>query len=435
MPSNSGMYVASKKELNDLADNNSQILNPVFLAKEDGLKSIEFNGGFQPSMLQSKEGEFWFPTVKGAVAVNPGTLPETQFRPQIVIEQLIADEKTIALKDSISLSSDTKALDIYFSSPCFNNPLKICFEYKIEGIDNRWINNGTSREIRIKEVPSGTHYLRIRVAGNPSSSEAVILVDKPLPLWKNPSFITIASLLFVLLILLVTIAVISYVRKREKIKTQINKQYANIELKALQAQMNPHFIFNCLNSIQHFIILNDEVSASNYLTKFSMLMRKFLEHSKSNIVTLQEEIELLRLYVELEALRSKGKFNFYLKIAPEMDIFNMEIPSMLFQPFVENAITHGLLNNDRKGTLQLSFSMENSHVVGIIEDDGVGRKKAMEINANSYKDHASRGMEIIKERIGVLNYIENIHIEVEVIDKVSKENIPEGTKVIIKIPI
>ncbi|MCW3072615.1 MAG: hypothetical protein JWO44_2505 [Bacteroidetes bacterium] len=434
MPSNSGMYVVDKKELNDMADNNSRPFNPIFLGKEDGLKSIEFNGGFQPSMLKTSKGEFWFPTVKGAAVVNPQLLPKLPAG-QIVIEQLQADEKVIALEDSISLTSENVPLDILFTSPFFSNPSKICFEYKLEGVSDNWIDIGTSREIRLKEVPSGSHYIRIRVAGNMASSEAAIFVSKPLPAWKDPRFIAIACLVFVLVILLITIAAISFVRKRERIKTQINKQYANIELKALQAQMNPHFIFNCLNSIQHFIILNDEVSASKYLTKFSMLMRKFLEHSKSNIVTLQEEIELLRLYVELEALRSKNKFNFQLKIAPDLDIFNIEIPGMLFQPFVENAITHGLLNMESKGTLVLSFSIEDSHVIGIIEDDGVGRKKAVEINANTYKDHASRGMEIIKERIAVLNYIENIRIEMQVIDKMSPENVPAGTKVIIKIPI
>jgi ligand-binding sensor domain-containing protein len=435
MPSNSGMYVVDKKELNDLADINSRELNPILLSKEDGLKSIEFNGGFQPSMLKSSTGEFWFPTVKGVVVVNPSMLSKPYTKSKIVIEQLLVDEKITEIKDSVVLLADDNAISVSFTSPSFINPSKICFEYKLEGIDNTWISIGTDREVRIKSVPSGSHFLRIRVAGSISTSEVSILINKPLVFWKDPKFITIASLLSVFIILLVTIGAISYVRKRERIKTQINKQYANIELKALQAQMNPHFIFNCLNSIQHFIILNDEVSASKYLTKFSMLMRKFLEHSKSNIVTLQEEVELLRLYVELEALRSKNKFNFTLKIAPEIDIFNIEIPSMLFQPFIENAITHGLLSLERKGTLLLSFELEGNYLTGIIEDDGVGRKKAIEINKNTYKDHASRGMEIIKERIAVLNYIENIQIEVQVIDKMSPEDEPAGTKIIIKIPI
>jgi LytS/YehU family sensor histidine kinase len=124
-----------------------------------------------------------------------------------------------------------------------------------------------------------------------------------------------------------------------------------------------------------------------------------------------------------------------MKIDPEIDIFNMEIPGMLFQPFVENSITHGLFNLERKGNLSLSFELSEGCLIGTIEDDGVGRQKAAEINSVMYKDHASRGMEIVKERIRVLNFIENMRIELQVIDKVGTSNISEGTKVIIKIPI
>lgn len=434
MPSNAGMYVVDKKELNDFADNNVPWINPVFLSKEDGLKSIEFNGGFQSPALKSSSGKFWFPTVNGAVAADPEKLQKNNSNCQIIIEEIKSQEKVFDLTDSLSLKTTDNNLQIRFTAPFFTNPSKICFQYKMEGVDNTWRDIGNLRELLLNDIPDGEHILRLRIAGNMNAAETGLTIYKETVFWKNTRFIILISIILVCVMLLLTIAIISFIRKREKIKTQLNKQYANIELKALQAQMNPHFIFNCLNSIQHFIILNDEVSASKYLTKFSMLMRKFLEHSKSNIVTLQEEIELLRLYVELEALRSKHKFNFHLRIASNIDIFNIEIPSMLFQPFVENAITHGLLNIERKGTLILSFELEEGYLIGKIEDDGVGRKKAGEIRS-SYKDHASRGMEIINDRIAVLNYIENIKIEVEIIDKENEDKEPCGTNVIIKIPV
>lgn len=434
MPSNAGMYVVDKKELNDFADNLISSINPVFLSKEDGLKSIEFNGGFQPPVLKSSTGKFWYPTVKGVVVADPEQLQKNKLNNKIIIEEIKSGEKIFA-SDNIGLKSTDNTLLIRFTTPLFTNPSKVCFQYKMEGIDNIWKEIGTSRELLLNNIPDGEHILLLRVSGNPNALETGLNIYKETVFWKNTRFIIVASLFIVVLILLLTITVISFIRKREKIKTQLNKQYANIELKALQTQMNPHFIFNCLNSIQHFIIVNDEISASKYLTKFSMLMRKFLEHSKSNIVTLQEEIELLRLYIELEALRSKNKFNFHLKIAPDIDIFNIEIPSMLFQPFVENAITHGLLNLDKKGTLILSFELENGFLIGKIEDDGVGREKAGEIQSKTFKDHASRGMEIVNERIAVLNYIENIKIEVKIFDKKDDQNNPAGTSVIIKIPI
>ena len=164
-------------------------------------------------------------------------------------------------------------------------------------------------------------------------------------------------------------------------------------------------------------------------------MRKYLEHSKSNQVSLQEEFDLLHLYIELEQLRSKHGFNFQFIIDPKIDIFNLEIPSMLFQPFVENAIHHGLFNLDRKGNLLLTFILEENELIGMIEDDGVGRAKASEQNLQNRKEHISRGMEIINERIQVLNSMEGLKIEVEIIDKTNSNNEASGTLVKIKIPI
>lgn len=442
LPSNSGMYVIPRKELNDFAEGVVKNLNPTFLSKEDGLKSIEFNGGFQPTVLKGKKGEFWFPTVKGIAIVNPTDLKKSDYFPPLIIENVFVDDLEVETRDTLSMKSSASNLVIAFTAPSFVNPSKLNFQYKIEGVDNAWINIGTSREIKLSNIPFGTHALRIRISGNINNKETVLILSKQLPFWKETKFITASIFIFVLIMLISTIGAINIIKKRERKKTQLNKQYANIELKALQAQMNPHFIFNCLNSIQHYIILNDEVAASKYLTKFSMLMRMFLEHSKSNTVTLHDEIELLRLYIDLELLRFKNGFDVKIDIHPDTDIFNIEIPSMLFQPFVENAINHGLMNLDKndfltkkQGILNLTFKIEHSHVVGIIEDNGVGREKAKELKSETHKDHASRGMEIINERIAVLNKMENTNITIDVVDKVDPNGTASGTKVIIKIPI
>lgn len=434
LPSNSGMYVISRKDLNDYAEGILKNLNPVYLSKEDGLKSIEFNGGFQPTVLKSKAGEFWFPTVKGVAITHPADLKKLDYSPKIVIEKISIDDSAVKMADTLSLKSSSSLVLISFTAPSFINPAKLNFQYKMEGVDNTWIDIGSTREIKLNTIPFGTYILRIRVAGNINNKETSVIISKSLPFWRETKFITAAIFIFVLIMLIGTIGIIGHIRKRERKKTLLNKQYANIELKALQAQMNPHFIFNCLNSIQHFIVLNDEISASRYLTKFSMLMRLFLEHSKSNVITLQEEIELLRLYIDLESLRFKNRFNFQIDVDPGTDTFNVEIPSMLFQPFVENAINHGLMNLD-KGTLNISFIINDNILIGIIEDDGIGRKKAEELKSETRKDHASRGMEIIKERIAVLNKMENTNILLEVIDKTDTNGSATGTKVIIKIPI
>jgi len=435
MPSNTGMYVVNKKELNDFADAKTRSLNITYLGKEDGLKSIEFNGGFQPSALRSRDGKFWFPTVKGAAMADPYALARGVENPQVVIEKMALNDSLVDLTDTLIVDPSTRTINLFFTAPSFASPSRLTFQFKIEGFDNDWNNLGTSRELKLTNIPDGMHKLYIRVTGNDTGKEASLVIYKPVPIWKQAWFISGAVITFLLFLILFTITLIGRIRKREKRKTQLNKQYANIELKALQAQLNPHFIFNCLNSIQHFIIANDEASASKYLTKFSVLMRMFLEHSKSNHVSLQQEIELLKLYVEIESLRFKNGFDFKLEIAEEVDAFNIQIPGMLFQPFVENAIKHGLLNLDRKGKLLISFYLRDSELVCIIEDDGVGRVRAKELRSALQQNHTSRGMEIIEDRVSAINYIENTHITIEIIDKEKEGANMTGTRILIKIPI
>jgi ligand-binding sensor domain-containing protein len=435
LPSNSGLYVVGRKELNDYAEGTIKNLNPLYLSKEDGLKSIEFNGGFQPAALRSSTGEFWFPTAKGVAIVNPANLSSSDYVPQLVIEKITIDDLPIEIKDTITLQSFSNQALIFFTAPSFLNPAKLNFQYKIEGLDNKWIDNGTRREIKLTNLSYGTHILRMRVCGSAISKETSIIIHKPLPFWQETKFIIATIFIFVLIMIIVGAGIIDYIRKREEKKTQLNKQYANIELKALQAQMNPHFLYNCLNSIQHFIFVHDEISASKYLSKFSSLMRMFLEHSKSNAVTLQEEIELLRLYTDLESLRFKNRFTCHISIDPETDLFNVEVPSMLFQPFVENAIAHGLAHLNGGGRLDISFIVEDTLVTGIIEDNGIGRKKAEELKSATSQDHISRGTELINDRIAILNKMENTNIVVQVIDKTDDDGNAAGTRIIIKIPI
>jgi LytS/YehU family sensor histidine kinase len=301
-------------------------------------------------------------------------------------------------------------------------------------LDKDWTTLGNARELKLNLIPDGMHRLRLRVAGDKNQREASFVIYKPISLWRQPRIQVFAAVLFSLLLVVITVTYIGIVRRRERRKTQLNKQYANIELKALQSQLNPHFIFNCLNSIQHFILTNDEKSAMKYLTKFSSLMRMFLEHSKSNTVSLHEECELLKLYVEIESLRFKNGFDFKIEVEEGIDVYNIQIPSMLFQPFVENAIKHGLLNLDRRGRLNISFSIKNSELIGVIDDDGVGRKRAKELESKEHNKHQSRGMEITTDRIDAINYIENTNISVEVIDRVNGGE-AAGTRILIKIPI
>jgi PAS domain S-box-containing protein len=191
-----------------------------------------------------------------------------------------------------------------------------------------------------------------------------------------------------------------------------NKTISELKLMALRSVMNPHFIFNALNSIQFFISKNDRRNAINYLSTFSKLIRGILTNSVNNKVKLAEEVDLLRHYVNLELLRFENKFEFILNISPELDVDKIEIPSLLIQPYVENAIVHGLYNKPTKGTLRVSACQDGNFVLFEIEDNGVGRKHAKKLRQQNFPQHKSMGTVLTEERLKLVNLEEKASLEI-----------------------
>ncbi|MEW7277310.1 histidine kinase [Aquimarina sp. 2201CG1-2-11] len=207
------------------------------------------------------------------------------------------------------------------------------------------------------------------------------------------------------------------------------QRYANniLALKSLRSQMNPHFIFNALNSVNTFIATSDERTANRYLTDFSLLMRAVLENSEEDFIPLDKEIELLRLYVQLEHFRFKDKFDFTIDVDEAINIDEYVIPPMLLQPYVENAVWHGLRYKTEKGLLTISFKKKtNDSLEIIIQDDGIGRKKSKDLKTLNQKAQKSKGMGNIQKRIAILNRMYKDKVDVLVSDLT---NDTEGTQV------
>ncbi len=212
---------------------------------------------------------------------------------------------------------------------------------------------------------------------------------------------------------------------------------AELEPRALQMQMNPHFIFNVLNSIQSFILNKETIVANDYLSKFSKLIRLFLDSSRSKFISINEEINLLTLYMELEKLRFEDKFEYEIEIKGPLNKY-FEIPTMIVQPFIENAINHGLRYKKEKGKLKIIFTKQAKYVICTIEDDGIGRTKVGKIQHENNKGYKSQGIKITTERIEIYNKINNVKIEFALSDKIqgsraTKEDV--GTVVKVKFPI
>lgn len=214
------------------------------------------------------------------------------------------------------------------------------------------------------------------------------------------------------------------------------QKLAETEMTALRAQMNPHFIFNCLNSIKLYATENDAAKAADYLTKFSRLIRLVLENSRSERVTLQNELDALHLYLDLEAMRFKSKLCFHIDLPETIDTEFIEIPPLLLQPYVENAIWHGLMHKLDGGTVQIRVEQPQDDRLRItITDNGIGRAEAAMLKSKSATPKKSFGMNVTGERIALINQLYQTHTNVQVNDLVNATGHPAGTEVVLEIPI
>jgi LytS/YehU family sensor histidine kinase len=259
---------------------------------------------------------------------------------------------------------------------------------------------------------------------------------------KNESLlreILIVAIIVVLLLGFIIFRNLILKRKNEKLanektKSELQHQASELEMQALRAQMNPHFIFNSLNSINRFILQNNKAQASEYLTKFSKLVRMILQNSQASLISLESELESLELYLEIEALRFDYHFAYKISAPKDMDIEMLKVPPLIIQPYVENAIWHGLMHKDEKGQLDIEVSQEDNYLSIKITDDGIGRKQSAALASKSATKHKSMGLRITADRIAMLQNSNGTESPVTINDLVNADGSAAGTEVIIKMP-
>jgi LytS/YehU family sensor histidine kinase len=204
-----------------------------------------------------------------------------------------------------------------------------------------------------------------------------------------------------------------------------------LEAKALRAQMNPHFIFNCLNSIKSLIQEDKKETSINYLTTFSKLIRTLFNNADKKKITLYDEIETCRLYLKLESMRFDAKFSYSIHVTPGIDLKSVQVPALIIQPFIENAIWHGIMPKDSGGQVDIGV-LKNGHSIDIIIDDnGIGRETSTQNRSGIGLAHQSKGLSLTQARIELDNLITNRQACLEIIDKKNEFNLPQGTKVIL----
>jgi sensor histidine kinase YesM len=220
-------------------------------------------------------------------------------------------------------------------------------------------------------------------------------------------------------------------RKKKKEMLEVQIQYAQLEDRALRAQMNPHFIFNSLNSIKLLVQENQNPEAIVYLSTFTRLLRNILENAEKNTTRLFDEIETCKLYLQLENLRFNNEINWQFSIDPTIDLKSIEVPTLVLQPFLENAIWHGLMPKSEDRKLQLVVKMEDGYVICLVDDNGIGREAAQK-SANLNGNHKSKGLQMTKERIQLMDKLHDTNSHLTIRDKFSAEGMPLGTQVELK---
>lgn len=437
MSSNQGITIVKREDLIDLGEGRSAFVTVKHFDRTDGMFSTEFNGGFMPAVLKASDGRLWFPGAKGLTVVDPSKVDFTPFSIPISIEKIIVDGKEVEPdKDNIYHTSlDPQQIQIIYSSPVFGHKQEVVFQSGLDGYDNNWNNPTQERSMIYNNLEAGTYTFRVKLYGNFNkeiNKEASIVIEVPAPLWKDPLFIVLVSIVILTIAIGLAIWRVRNIRLKTEEQQHMQKQFAALELKALQSQMNPHFIFNCLNSIKYFISIHDEASAGKYLQSFSRLLRRFLEHSNSSLISLDEEIELLTLYMELQQMRFTHHFKYEFKLSDIKDLRTLQLPTMLLQPFVENAIIHGLLPMDEPGTLTLSFKLQDDLLECLIIDNGIGRLLSGKKRKTTDR---SMGTSITGDRIDLLNYFNGYQISSETFDTFTDGRIHTGTTVRLLIPV
>jgi len=418
-----------RKEENYLTDgdvlNNSCIINGnIWLGMENGIagfnirngesKSYPYTDGLPTVAITSTAkgfyydepaNIFYFGSKRHLISFQPDLSLAPQKTPALFLDG-ISTGTGVRLDNTerIDLSHSDNNLQINFNAVNFTNPEGNRFAYRITpGTDTGWRLLNWQRSINFNNLEPGEYhvFLKLFSANNrwPEQVKSLLITVHP-PFWKQWWFLTLTGILVVALVLLVYRFRVG--RLREKLS--LDKQMAEYEMKALHAQMNPHFIFNALNSIREMILHEDNRNASRYLSRFARLIRLNLEHSRQTFITLRQNNEYLESYLEMEQLRFSD-FSYQILVSPDegLDIDEIRLAPMLIQPLVENAIWHGLHPKDKDKQLVIQFYLEAGHLVCEIEDNGIGIRQSLQNKDQTRSVHRSMGIANIRQRIAVLN--------------------------------
>ncbi len=428
------VWVATNSGINKIKYSYGQGLvidNITPLTMTDGLLTNDVND------IAVDDSIIYAATARGLTVMNENRMMAPAGLPVYIASVRVNDKDSLIHDGMYQLSHDQNNIRIEYVAVCLPSADNIRYEYRLLGSgSDRWTTTSNT-SIDFRSLSSGTYTFEVVVLdkfGVLSKSVARIRFK------ITPAFYTTWWFMVLVMITILTIGFLiirsRFRRQQQRYEREqsLQNKIIDLEQQALKAQMNPHFIFNCLTAVQHFVNSEDMYSANMYLSNFARLIRKTLDLSGEQYVSLDTEIAYLRDYIQMECLRFGDKFVYQIEVAENVDTFEVQLPPMLLQPIVENAIRHGLRNLEEKaGLLLISFTMRGNTLYCTVDDNGIGRAKARELKTTMHVEYQSKGMSLTEMRIHAINQISDKKIHMEVKDKYDDNNRPDGTLFILTI--
>jgi len=440
------IWFNTDRSLNEL---NTKTGTIVKLSEKDGFLPSDFNGSL---FAKDGEGGIYFASDEGGFyRIRPDKIVSAYS--SVYLESLKINQQSVALSSGINnlqelflryfenkITIETGIIDYYSRG-------KSSIRYKLEVNEQHaaWQYAPDYYSIRYEELTPGRYTLVMQAA---NASNEFVGPEKRLIIHISPAFWnTWWFRIAVFLIIVALIYVFTRVRLQQRFRRQLERsekekqlsdlrqKSTELEMQALRAQMNPHFIFNSLNSINRFILQNNRTEASEFLTKFSKLVRMILQNSQASLISLESELESLRLYLEMESLRFNYHFDYKVSVTEDIDVEMLKVPPLILQPYVENAIWHGLMHKEEKGQLDIEVTDENDYLYFRIADNGIGRKQASAMASKSATKHKSMGLKITADRIALIQNTNGVESPVTINDLTDPNGDAAGTEVIIKMPV
>jgi Histidine kinase/Y_Y_Y domain len=334
------------------------------------------------------------------------------------------------------LPYNDKHIRLEFAGISYRSVGGVRYRYRMLGLDSIW-RETSETYLEYQTLPSGHYQFQLQAENKFAirSSMLTLPFDVTTPYWQTIWFELLIIVAFIALTWLLVSRRIRHIRRQQAESERLIRKTTEMENRALQAQMNPHFIFNCLNSIQQFVFDQDILASNQYISGFAHLIRATLHNSTKSFISITDEVDYLSTYLSLEKMRFKEKMDYTIEVDATIDQDNRLVPPMLIQPYVENSMRHGLRHKaGGKGHIRIMMREQEGLLIVVVEDNGIGRKKALEYKSIEHIEYQSKGMALTADRIKMISAIYGREIDVSVEDVADDNGQPQGTRVIIRLP-